>query len=322
MPFRIKARERRNKPLTIGLAGGPGSGKTWSAFLIAQGLSNGERFACIDTEGGRAMLYEEQFDFDHSEITSPFDAETYMEAIAHYNSQGRRVIVIDNASHEWSGVGGLLDQQEDELTRLAGNDFKKRDRCGPLSWKGPKKKHDRFISFLETTESALILCFRAKSKIEMVRNEKGKMEIQEKRGLIGYRGWFPLVEKNMPFELTAYFMLNAENPGPGIPHPIKLIDQHKPIFPPGKPITVSTGEQLAEWAKRKKNRKAMAPASTNSAVDPPAYLGDMIASIRDADTIEELQLLADDIQTLPETQRVELRPVYGSKLTELKEEIT
>ena len=332
MPFHIKARKRSNKPLTIGLAGGPGSGKTWSAMLLAHGISGRERFGVIDTEGGRAMLYEEKFDFDHSEITAPFDSETYMEAIDHYDKQGRRVIVIDNASDEYSGVGGLLDQQEEELTRLAGNDLKKRDRCKPLSWKTPKKKHERFVEFLQTVQSAMILCFRAKSKIELVRNDKGKLEMQEKKGLIGYQGWFPMVEKNMPFEMTGYFMLLAE--GPGVPHPIKLIEQHRAIFPTGESITVATGEQLGQWAKRKKG-ESESDIDVEGHVVPPLEIPaqtptsradesliDVMTKIADTAHLDELERLGVEIKGLTGDQQNELRPHYKQKMAELRQAAT
>ena len=45
---------RENVGLLIGLAGGSGGGKTWSAMLLAKGISGDKPFAVIDTEARRA----------------------------------------------------------------------------------------------------------------------------------------------------------------------------------------------------------------------------------------------------------------------------
>ena len=246
-PFVLKPAVRENVPLLIGLAGGTGSGKTYSAMRLAAGLSNGQRFAVIDTESGRAKAYADEFQFDHGELTAPFRPETYERAILAVDAMHKYpVIVVDSASHEYAGEGGLLDWQEDELTRMAGDDWKKRESCKMASWIKPKMAHKAYVQKLLQIRSHLILCFRAEPKTEMVKQD-GKMVVQPKKGLTGLDGWFPLCEKNMPFELTAYFLLTADKPG--IPQPIKLMDRHRPFFQLDKPITEEAGRQLAAWAR-------------------------------------------------------------------------
>jgi hypothetical protein len=80
----------------------------------------------------------------------------------------------------------------------------------------------------------LILCFRAEEKIDMIK-EDGKTKIVPKEGPGGFKGWLPICEKNLPYELTASFLLHAD--APGVPKPIKLQEQHRPLFPLDKPIT-------------------------------------------------------------------------------------
>jgi hypothetical protein len=53
-------------------------------------------------------------------------------------------------------------------------------------------------------------------------------------------------EKNLPYELTASFLLTAD--APGVPKPIKLQAQHRALFPLDKPITRESGKQIALWA--------------------------------------------------------------------------
>jgi hypothetical protein len=246
MPFELRPAIRENVPLLIGLAGGTGSGKTYSAFLLARGLAGGQRFAVIDTESGRAKAYADEFDFASGELTAPFTPEKYAEAITAIDARHTYpVIVVDSSSHEWAGEGGILDLQEEELQRMAGNDYHKRETCKMASWIKPKMSHKTFINKLLQIRAHLILCFRADPKTEMVKKD-GKMVVQAKQGFTGLDGWFPICEKNMPYELTAYFLLRAERPG--IPYPIKLMEKHKAFFPSDKPITEEAGRGLALWA--------------------------------------------------------------------------
>ena len=91
----------------------------------------------------------------------------------------------------------------------------------------------------------------------------GKMKIQPKQTMTGLDGWVPISEKNLPFELTASFLFTASRPG--VPLPIKLPDQLKPLFPLDRPVDESSGERIAAWA-----RGGVAPASRETADDPAA----------------------------------------------------
>jgi dephospho-CoA kinase len=63
--FVIRPATRSNVGLFIGLAGGTGSGKTYTAFRIAKGIVGpGKRFGVVDTENKRASHYADEFDFD------------------------------------------------------------------------------------------------------------------------------------------------------------------------------------------------------------------------------------------------------------------
>lgn len=236
---------RENVGLLVGLAGGTGSGKTYSGFRLASGISGDKPFAVIDTESRRALHYADQFRFDHAELRPPFRPESYAEAIQAADAAGYPVIIVDSMSHVWAGDGGVLDWQEDELERMAGNDYAKRERVKMAAWIKPKMAHKHMVQKLLQVRAHLILCFRAEQKIEMVKRD-GKLEIVPKQSLTGLDGWIPVCEKNLPFELTASFLLTADKPG--IPQPIKLQEQHRSLFPLDKPITEESGKRIAEWA--------------------------------------------------------------------------
>ena len=246
MPFEFRPAKRENVPLMLGLSGGTGSGKTYTAMRLASGIAGDRPFAVIDTENRRARHYADTFRFDAADLEAPFSPERYADAITAADKAGYSVIVVDSASHEYAGEGGVLDMQEDELERMAGSEWKRREACKMASWIKPKMEHKRFVNRLLQIRAHLILCFRAEPKVEMVKGEGGKWEFREKQSLVGLGGWIPITEKNLPYELTASFLLMAEHPG--VPLPIKLQAQHRGLFPPGEPITEECGRRIAEWA--------------------------------------------------------------------------
>jgi hypothetical protein len=246
-----KAR-RENEPLVIGLAGYTGSGKTFSGMRLAAGMAGGKPFAVIDTENGRANHYADDFDFHTTDLRAPFRPERYTEAIEAAVAQGYSVILVDSMSHEYAGDGGLLDWAEDELTRMAGDDWKKREALSAAGWIKPKRAHKKMMSRMLQVPSHLILCFRAEEKIEFVKEPgadgKLKTVVRPKRTLTGgsLDGWIPITEKTVPYELTASFLLSPSDPG--VPRPIKLEDKHRPFFPLDKPVSEEAGAALAAWA--------------------------------------------------------------------------
>lgn len=253
MSFEFRPAKRENVPLLIGLAGGTGSGKTYSALLLARGIANGEPFAIVDTENGRAKHYAELFpEMRHGEIHAPFRPDKYADAIQ-AGAADYPVVVVDSASHEWAGDGGCLDWHDE----IMGGDQKK----NLAAWIEPKKAHKRMVTRLLQVGAHVILCFRAEPKVEAVR-ENGQTVIRPKASLTGLDGWLPISEKMLPYELTASFLLMAD--APGVPRPIKLQEQHKPFFPLDAPISEQSGKQLAAWARGSKTSPVQGPQDEES----------------------------------------------------------
>jgi hypothetical protein len=242
MSFTFRPAVRENVSLLIGLAGSSGSGKTYTAMRLAKGIAGEKPFCVIDTEAGRAKHYADLFRFDHGDLKPPFSPAAYADAIAAADAAGYPVIIVDSTSHEHAGEGGILDMQEAEFQRMGG-----REAVKMTSWIKPKSEHRKMVSRLLQIRAHLILCFRAEEKIEMVKGPDGKMEVRKKVTATGLDGWVPICEKNLPYELTASFLLMASKPG--VPLPIKLQEQHKSLFPLDRPITEESGARLAAWAK-------------------------------------------------------------------------
>lgn len=241
MPFTFRPAVRESVSLLIGLAGASGAGKSYTAMRLAAGLAGDRPFCVIDTEAGRAKHYADLFKFDHGDLAPPFSPGRYAEAIEAADAAGYPVIVVDSCSHSHAGVGGILDMQEAEFTRMGGKDSAKM-----ASWVKPKGENRKMVQRLLQVRAHLILTFRAEEKIEMVRGANG-IEVRKKVTPTGLDGWQPICEKNLPYELTASFLLMASRPG--VPLPIKLQEQHKGLFPLDAPITEDSGRRLAEWAR-------------------------------------------------------------------------
>lgn len=252
---------RVDSPVIWGIAGPSGSGKTMSALRVATGLAQGKPIAFIDTERGRALHYADDFDFLHAELDAPFSPAHYGEALEAALALGPAVIVVDSFSHEHAGDGGVLDMQEAELDRMAGNDWKKRDTMKFAAWIKPKAEHKRLIAKLLQLPVHLIVCLRAEEKIDLVKNpETGKLEVKPKRTLAGHVGWIPICGKDLPYELTISLVLTPDHPG--VPQPIKLQEQHRPLVPLDVPLDERTGERLAAWAKGSGAEPSPTAAST------------------------------------------------------------
>jgi hypothetical protein len=259
MSFQFRPAKREAIPLLIGVAGGTGSGKTMSALRLARGLADGQPFAIVDTENGRGKHYADLFpEMRHGEIHAPFRPEKYADAIL-AGAAEYPVVVVDSMSHEWAGDGGCLDWH-DEL--MAGDQKKNLS-----AWIKPKLAHKQMVTRLLQVNAHVILCFRAEPKVEAVRKPDGSTQIVPKPSLTGLDGWIPISEKMLPYELTASFLLMAD--APGVPKPIKLQEQHKPMVPLTEPLTEQTGRALAEWAK----------GSSGAAVIPPAALEELTARL-------------------------------------------
>ena len=286
MTFTLRPAVREKIGLLFAVAGASGSGKTFTALLLAKGIANGTgKIALIDTEAGRALHYAPQpgqaadiakgtFDFLHLDFQPPFTPERYVEAIRACEDAGATVIVIDSASHEWAGEGGCSDIQMAEALRMAKNDVTQVERMTAPAWKTPKMRHQRMMARLIQTRSHLIFCLRAQEKVKIV------------SGKVVPVGFQPICEKSFMFEMSGSITLHPAAPGsPDYSLPFKLNRDLQAIFPDGKLIGPEGGKRLRQWAETGEDR---APADKVA-----EGVRDLIERIQDADEIGLRGIISD-----------------------------
>lgn len=160
----FKKAERKQAKLRLALAGPSGSGKTYSALLLAMGL--GGRIAVIDTEHGSASLYADMVDFDAMELHAPYSPERYIEAIVAAEQAGYDTLIIDSYSHEWTGSGGCLEQNETVAhQKFRGNTW--------AAWNETTPRHRKLTDKILTSSMHIICTMR--SKTETVQGEGKKI---------------------------------------------------------------------------------------------------------------------------------------------------
>lgn len=255
-----------NDPLTlsIGLSGGSGTGKTYSALLMARGIAEtvtgrpGAPIGYVDTENRRALHYKQafpemmHFDFqavDESGNVVGFGPERWIEVIDAAEAAGLPVVILDSFSHAWEGVGGVLDLHATTLDRLTRGDDSKKDARSQLAWAEVKPRYRRLIDRIVRAKTNIIICTRAKPVMQDFKTGKNARKTKTRRADVP---WDPAADGDLMFEMTTMVILDPAAPGCPV-HQIKVADQFKGLLDPRRPMGVETGRAMAEWAKGQGN---------------------------------------------------------------------
>ena len=255
-----------NDPLTlsIGLSGGSGTGKTYSALLMARGIAEvvtgkpGAAIGYVDTENRRALHYKQAFPemmhFDMQAVDDKgdmigFGPERWIEVIDAAEAAALPVLVIDSFSHAWEGVGGVLDLHAQTLDRLTGGDDSKKNQRSQLAWAEVKPRYRRLIDRIVRAKCNIIICTRAKPVMQEKSAKTGWREINARATKTRRPDvpWDPAADGDLIFEMTTMVILDPSAPGCPV-HQIKVADQFKGLLDPAHPMGVDTGRKMAEWA--------------------------------------------------------------------------
>jgi cell division septation protein DedD len=251
------------KPL-IGLYGESGCGKTYSALAIARGFVGPTgRIGMIETESGRGEAYanrDEYPEFAHETdrenylvcpLRERFSPRDYGDAITVAEKANLDALIIDSASHEWEGVGGVLAMAAEN--EAAG-------KKAVLVWQKPKQEHKRqfMLRFTLTPIPLVILCMRAKYPMQQVAGTNGKKDWVRSQIL------HPIQAEDILFEMFVHGWIDHEHRF----HRTKCTKRSlESIFESGKPLNVATGTALAERCRRDDE---VSPESPPTATPTPA----------------------------------------------------
>jgi hypothetical protein len=99
----------------VSLQGASGSGKTYSALLLAYTLAGAwGKVAIIETNYASAHHYSYLGRFQTLTLSAPFSPQKFMDALALCEKSAIGAVIIDNLSAEWAGTGGMLDKLKEE----------------------------------------------------------------------------------------------------------------------------------------------------------------------------------------------------------------
>lgn len=225
----------------LGIGGPSGSGKTKSALRIASGLKSSDgTIYMVDTEK-RGNHYAKEYKYKYARLEAPFTYERYLEAIIAAGAKGGDVVIVDSASHAHDGPGGLLEQHEAELQRMAGDNYEKREKVKFAAWIKPKGAFTKFVARLTQLDIHVIFCFRAKDKMEM-RQRNGKMEPVSV-------GWQPICTEGLAYEMTAMLVLPPGSEGvPDLSAQARKMPSYVRAIFKEEQLSEATGTALAYWA--------------------------------------------------------------------------
>ena len=224
--------KRTEVKLRIGLSGASGFGKTYSALLMAYGMTNDRsKIAVIDTENCSANLYAHLGVYGVLQLNEPYAPERYIEAIKTCENASIEVIIIDSISHEWNGSGGCL-----EIHDKMGGRFQDWAKLGP--------RHQEFINAILSSSCHIITTTRRKTDYSMDVGSNGKTKVIK-------HGTKEITRDGYEYELTLNFeLINNQH--------MAMPSKDRTGLFVGKPefvINSATGRKLIEWCQSSSLKK-------------------------------------------------------------------
>lgn len=325
-PFTDSLAGRVATPLSVGIVGPSGTGKTYSAMRLATGMqrvTGGEIFG-LDTESNRMLHYAPlpgekpdpvrgKFAFRHVPFTAPYSPLRYLEGIRYCVGKGAKVIVVDSGSHEHEGVGGVLEWHQAEVERLVKETGRSADAVKMQAWGVPKAARNKLINaIMAELKVNVIFCFRAKPKLKIT----AKKDLKPGEEGVQQRGFCAIAGEEFIYEMMIKFVLlpgargvpTWESEFSGEREMMKIPEQFLHIFDRPEQLSENVGQQMAEWA---------AGGDVKAPSDEECAKG--TAAAKAAKTLEELDSVIDSFRGKPWTaaQRKNLNAAVGARKAEL-----
>lgn len=259
--FEIHRATKHRAKLRLGMSGPAGSGKTYSALLIASGL--GGRIGMIDTEHGSGDLYADLLPegYDVLPLTPPYTPARYIEAIHALEESGVSTIIVDSLTHAWSGEGGSLDRQG-KIADKSGNSWQ--------AWRKITPEHNALVEALLQSPCHIIATMRAKTEYVQEKDERTGKQLVRKIGLA------PIMREGIEYEFTIFLELDMHHTAFVGKDRTSLFDGE--IFKPG----TETGRRLLEWLNSGEESPEKQPALADE------QKAELMHAIDSAESLEEL----------------------------------
>ncbi|TXD47776.1 AAA family ATPase [Polaribacter sp. IC073] len=220
----LKKSKRQNVKLRLGISGASGFGKSYSALLLAYGMTQDwNKIAIIDTENSSSSLYSHLGSYNVLDLESPYSPARYIEAIELCEKADIEVIIIDSITHEWNGTGGCLD-----IHSKLGGRFQ--------DWANVTPLHQNFIDKILQSSCHVITTTRRKTDYSLDVVGNGRTQVIK-------HGTKEITREGFEYELTVNFELINDQ------HLIKASKDRTGLFM-NKPefiVTSKTGERLLKW---------------------------------------------------------------------------
>ncbi|HEY9221716.1 MAG TPA: AAA family ATPase [Lutibacter sp.] len=232
--MKLEQAQRNQVKLRLGLSGASGFGKSYSALLLAYGITNDwSKIAVIDTENNSASLYSHLGDFNVLSLNEPYTPERYIEAIKMCEKAEIEVIIIDSITHEWNGKGGCL-----QIHEQLGGRFQDWARVSP--------RHQAFIDAILQSTCHIITTTRRKIDYSLDSDQNGKTKVIK-------HGTKEITREGFEYELTTNFeLVNDQHLAVASKDRTGLF-MNKPEFIIGK----GTGKILKDWCNEGRTEKEL-----------------------------------------------------------------
>jgi len=220
----LRKATRQKAKIRLGISAVSGGGKTYSALLIAYGITKDwDKIALIDTENGSGDLYAHLGSYSVLPLQAPYTPESYIKAIKACEDAEMDVIIIDSITHEWDGKGGILEISNS----MAGNSY--------TNWAKLTPRHQSFIDSILQSKCHIITTVRRKQDYEMTTDSMGKLVPQK----IGLK---EVTREGFEYELTLNLELDTTHNATVSKDRTNLFAGQPQFIP-----SIETGEAIRNW---------------------------------------------------------------------------
>jgi len=219
--MRLQTVSQSKPKARIALQGPSSSGKTYSALLLAYGLTGAyEKIAVIDTDGA-CSLYFYFGPFNTVLISSPYSAQKFTDAIDLCERSGIEAIIIDSISEEWVGEGGVID-----ALKAVDNNASNEERI--------LDAHFDFVRAMKSSSAHLIATIRSR--------EGYRFDVSPNRKEVQKIGLDPVQQDNIHYQFHTVLALDMNHRARALKDRTSFYEEHGTLL-----ITEEIASLYASW---------------------------------------------------------------------------